>query len=127
MVVTAKKGRDEAKKPEISMHPLNRREGAPRRRPMSQPWTGNWIHRLFLSGCLFLTWCLVNGLIVLETKAYNWQKSQISAKEMQVRQLQADIAQRLSELAKVPLKPSTPPILLIVDKPKNKPTLVGRR
>lgn len=127
MVALNKRERHETRRSEVLTPPLSRPKVEPKHRPAIQWWAWNWVHRLLLSGCLFLIWCLVNGLIVVETKAYNWQKSQTSAKEMQVRQLQANIAQRLSELAKTPLKPSTPPILLSADETKPKPTLLGRR
>jgi hypothetical protein len=127
MVVPVKKEKHEAKQGEVLAPPLNRPKFEPKRRPATQRQFGNWVHRLFLSGCLFLAWCLVSGLIMVETKAYNQQKNLISAKEAQIRQLQAKIAQRLSELTRDSPKLSTPPTLLSVGSSKPKPTLLGRR
>lgn len=128
MVAPVKREKHGTRQREVLAPPLNRQKVEPKRRPKAQPVLGNWGYRLILSGCLFLIWCLTNGLIMMETKTYNWQKSQVSAKEMKVRQLQADIAQRLSELAKnSPQQPFSHPILLSVSGPKPKPTLLGRR
>ncbi|MFN3420678.1 MAG: hypothetical protein ACK40X_03000 [Armatimonadota bacterium] len=126
MVATVKKEKHRTKQGEVSAPPLSRPKSEPKRRPATQ-WLGNWTYRFLLSGCLFLAWCLVNGLIMMETKAYNQQKSLIPAKEAQIRQLKAKIARRLSELVKDSPKLSTPPTLLSVDSPKPKPTLLGRR
>lgn len=125
MVVPAK--RDATKRSEVAPPPLNRPRSEPKRRPAPRPQTGNWAYRLVFSLFLFSVWCLVNGLIMAEMRACNWQKTQASAKEMQVRQLQVKITQRLSELAKNSPQPSSPPILLSLESPKTKPTLLGRR
>ncbi len=126
MVAPIKKEKHRATQREVLVPPLRRPKSESKRRPATQ-WLGDWTYRFLLSGCLFLAWCLVNGLIMVETKAYNLQKSSISAKEAQIRQLQAKIAQRLSELVKDSPKLSTPPALLSVESPKPKPTLLGRR
>lgn len=126
MVAPIKKEKHRATQREVLVTPLRRPKSEPKRRPATQ-WLGDWTYRFLLSGCLFLAWCLVNGLIMVETKAYNLQKSSISAKEAQIRQLQGKIAQRLSELVKDSPKLSTPPVLLSVESPKPKPTLLGRR
>lgn len=126
MVAPIKKEKHRATQREVLVPPLRRPKSELKRRPATQ-WLGDWTYRFLLSGCLFLAWCLVNGLIMVETKAYNLQKSSISAKEAQIRQLQAKIAQRLSELVKDSPKLSTPPVLLSVESPKPKPTLLGRR
>ncbi len=127
-MAAVKKRRHETNRLEVSPPPLNRPKVEPKRRPAAQRELGNWVHRLLLSVCLFLVWCLTNGLIMVETRTYNWQKSQVSAKETRVRQLQADIAQRLSDLARSSFQHSpSRPVLLSVDKPKTKPTLLGRR
>ncbi len=127
MVAPVKRERHQTKRSEVLAPPLNRPRIEPKRRPLAQQSTGNWVHRFILSGCLFLTWCLVNGLIMVETKAYNWQKSQVSVKEMQIHQLQASIAQRLSDLTKNLPQPPSHPTLLSINTSKPKPTLLGRR
>ncbi len=126
MVAPVKKERHKTKQGEVLTPPLSRPKSEPKPHPAIQ-WLRDWTYGLLLSGCLFLAWCLVNGLITVETKTYHLQKSLISAKEAQIRQLQAKIAQRLSELVKESPKLSNPPTLLSVDSPKPKPTLLGRR
>jgi len=95
-----------------------------------QTITGNWTRRVVLSGFLLLSWCLLNALILTEVKTHNWQKQQISFKEMQVYQLQTAIAHRLSDLTRN--SPSiyqsvVPPTLLGFYQPKRETTLLGRR
>ncbi|MCX7643228.1 MAG: hypothetical protein N2116_05430 [Armatimonadetes bacterium] len=127
MVAPIEREKQKTRQAEIAAPNLNCPKVVPRRKPAVQPQQGNWGYRLLVSGCLILAWCLVNGFIMLETKAYNWQKSQVSAKEMQIRQLRASIAQRLSELVKDFPQPQTPLTLLSLEAHKPKPTLLGRR
>jgi len=91
---------------------------------------GNWTQRVVLSGFMLLSWCFLNALILMEVKTHNWQKQQISLKEMQVYRLQTAIAHRLSDLTRSSLgmsQPKVSPILLGFHQPKRGLTLLGRR
>jgi len=114
----------------VSASPLSHSKLEPKQRQVTQAALGGWTQRLVLGGFILLSWCLLNALILTETKARSWQKQQVSIKEMQVRQLQTAITHRLSDLAKNSSSMSQPPatpILLGINSSKQKPTLLGRR
>jgi hypothetical protein len=114
----------------VSAPPLSRSKLEPKQRQVTQTALGDWTQRLIWGGFILLSWCLLNALILTETKTHSWQKQQVSIKEMQVRQLQTAIAHRLSNLAKNSLSMSqshTTPILLGINSSKQEPILLGRR
>lgn len=111
----------------VSAHSLNQSKSEPKQRQANQLAIESWVQKLSLSGFMLIIWCLLNALILAETKTYNWQRQQVSFKEMKAHQLQAAIAQRLSGLAKNQSQAPMHPILLSVNSLKPKPTLVGRR
>ncbi len=114
----------------VSAPPLSRSKLEPKQRQVTQTVLGDWAQRLILGGFILISWCLLNALILTETKTHSWQKQQVSLKEMQVHQLQTDIAHRLSDLAKNSSSMSQSPatlILLGINSSKQKPTLLGRR
>ncbi len=103
-----------------------------RTKPKSQPlraWAfiARW---LAFPVILSVAWGFVNALALLEAKACDWERRQIRTKEMQIQQLQASIALRLSELM-VKSYPhqstKSKPNLLTVKPPERKATLLGRR
>ncbi|MCS7192353.1 MAG: hypothetical protein NZ937_05150 [Armatimonadetes bacterium] len=80
--------------------------------------------------CLFFALCSVNALMLMENELCNWQKKQIKAKEMQVHQIRASIALRLSKLTEKIGQAQFShdnPTLLTFETVKRKPTLLGRR
>ncbi|MFA0744496.1 MAG: hypothetical protein LASZOEIN_001288 [Candidatus Fervidibacter sp.] len=126
MVATVREKANESE-PKVSAPPLNRIKSEPKRRQATQSAFETWAQRISLSGFMLVIWCLLNALILAETKTYNWQRQQVSFKEMRARQLQASIAQRLSSLVKNPSQLPKQPVLLSVNSSKPKPTLMGRR
>ncbi|MCS3921077.1 hypothetical protein Q2T83_01780 [Fervidibacter sacchari] len=100
------------------------------RHQAAQKVIGNWTRRAILSGLMLLSWCLLNALILTEIKTHNWQKQQISLKEMQVYRLQTAIAHRLSGLTRNSpdmFQSAVPPTLLGLHRQKRDLVLLGRR
>lgn len=98
-----------------------------KQRQADQRGFGSWTKRLILSGIVLLSWCGINALTLLEARNCDRHKQQISLKEMRIRQLQAAIASRLSELSEIRFQPPVRPIFLSINPQKPKPTLLGRR
>ncbi len=126
MVVSVRKKVGE-NEPKVSAPSMNQTKSEPKRRQANQSSLESWVQRLSLSVFILVIWCLLNALILAETKTYNWQRQQVSFKEMRAHQLQAAIAQRSSGLAKNPSQAPMHPILLSVNSLKPKPNLIGRR
>lgn len=117
----------EVKEAEILMPPLQRANLKPKQMQARKHKKIKWVHWISLNSFLFLAWCLVHSLTLMETKTCNWHKSQISVKEVQVRRLQVLVVQRLSELAEnLPRQPERLN-LLSINRVKREPTLLGRR
>lgn len=130
MVATAGKERELKEKVSLTALPLSQPTLKPKTKLNRQKVFVVWTNKIALSFCLFITWCLVNALILLETKSCNWGKRQIYAEEMKLQQLQAKIVARLFELTansasfhSSQLKPT----LLIVGSHARKQSLLGRR
>jgi hypothetical protein len=115
---------------EVPVTTLNQPERGIERHQSVRTVIGNWAQRMVLSGLMLLSWCLLNALILTEVKTHNWQKQQISLKEIQVHRLQTAIAHRLSDLTRSSLGMSqskVSPVLLGFHQPKRELTLLGRR
>ncbi len=103
-------------------HPLTR----PRSR--SQPSVKRvWVLRSAIIGCLLSIWCLIQGAAIGEAKACQQQRDQLMRMQAQVQQLQAALAQRLSQLAKREAPSSNPPRLIELVLPRHAMPLLGRR
>jgi len=115
---------------EVPAATLNQPKHGIERHQAVQTVIGNWAQRVVLSGFILLSWCLLNALILTEVKTHNWQKQQISLKEMQVHRLQTAIAHRLSDLTRSShgmSQSKVSPVLLGFHQPKRESTLLGRR
>ena len=122
--------RRETRAVEVPVATLNRPKHGTKRHQAVKNAIGNWTRRVVLSGFVLLSWCLLNALILTEAKTHNWQKQQISLKEMQVYRLQTAIAHRLSDLTRSSFRTSQPmvsPVLLGFQQPKRESILLGRR